>query len=134
MVEIPRAVGELNDIALIACLEAQVAVEVEYWMRVLEADLYVFGVFVGFEEVCDLVVVVGVVEDVGRREAQGITDLLQPLHKDLEKARIVGLCLVKLLVEGFFPLRRGAANEDDHSNYFNPSVPFLCRINSSPRS
>ena len=69
MVEVSRAIGELNDVALVAGLEAEVAVEVEDRMRVLQADLNALGIFVGLEEICDLVVVVGVVEDVCGREA-----------------------------------------------------------------
>lgn len=41
MVEVSRPVGEFYDVALVAGLEAEVAIEVEDGMRVLQADLYV---------------------------------------------------------------------------------------------
>lgn len=69
MVEVSRPVGEFYDVALVAGLEAEVSIEVEDGMRVLKADLYVFRIFVSLEEVRDFVVVIGVVEDVSRREA-----------------------------------------------------------------
>lgn len=134
MVEVPRPVGKFYDVALVTSLETEVAIEVENGMRVLETDLYVFRIFVGFEEIRDLVVVVGIVEDVGRRESKGITGFLQPLHEDFEQTKIGWFSLIKLLIEGFFSFCRGAAHKNDDSNYFNPFVPFLCRIKSSPRS
>lgn len=69
MVEISRAIGELNNVALVTGFEAKVSVEIEDGMRVLEADLNALWIFVGLEEIRDFVVVIGVVKDVSGRES-----------------------------------------------------------------
>jgi hypothetical protein len=53
-------------------------------MRALQANGYFATILVGLEEFSDFGVVVGIVEDIGRREAVLISNLHQPLHDDFE--------------------------------------------------
>lgn len=57
-------------------------------MRALQTNRDPIAILVGLQEFCDFGVVVGIVEDVGGREAVAISNLYQSLHDDLEKTGI----------------------------------------------
>ena len=74
-------------------------------MCALETDSDSIAVFVALQKLRYFTVIIGIVEDVGRRKKVFVTYLPQPFHYYLEKTGISGFRLIKLLIEGFLALR-----------------------------